>query len=150
MFDDRRKLRKLRKEVEKLEAAYAPDFRAAKTEDDYWAVQGEYDAVAADDICRLENFETHLLRKKCESFGIELPPYDDDQYWDTYKFTDSHYLSDKGKAKANRDIVDARFAYWKRWIDVMSPVATVLISVVALILAGLSLYLQAKSSSGQH
>src|SRR5262245_13905522 len=131
MFDDRRKLRKLRKEVERDEELYAPQFRAAKTEDDYWAVKGEFDAVAAEDICRLENFKTHLLRKKAESFGIELPPHADDQYWYEHRFTDSRYLSDKGIAKANRDIADARFAYWKRWIDVVSPVITVLISIAA-------------------
>ena len=147
MFDDRRKLRRLKAAVDATYQSYAPDFRAAKTEDDYSAVKGEYDAVAAEDICRLENFKTHLLRKKAEKFGIDLPPYGDDNYWETYPFSNDTYLNNNGTAKANKDIADARFAYWKRWIDISSPVASVLISLFALAVAALALYLQAKGTA---
>ena len=140
MFDDRLKLRRLKKEVEKIDQLYAADFRAAKTEDDYSAVKGEYDVVAADQICNLEGFKTHLLRKKAGKFGLEIEPFE--EYWDVYPITQRSYLCKTGTAKLNQDITDARFAYRERWIDIVAPTASVLTSLLALALTALALYLQ--------
>lgn len=140
MFQDRRKLRRLKKEVDALDEAYAAQFRAAKTEDDYLEVKGEYEAVGADDICKLECFKTHLIRKRAARFDLNIPPFE--EYWHIYPHTQTTYLSERGTAKMSGKITRARFAYWKRWIDIVAPTASVLISLFALVLAGIALYLQ--------
>jgi hypothetical protein len=52
------------------------------------------------------------------------------------------WLNEPELARAKRVISEARFAWWKKWVDLLSPVASIVISLLAFGLAALALYLQ--------
>jgi len=78
------------------------------------------------------------LREEGMRFGVDIgesvgPWYTDD----TRK-----WLEDTEQAKARRVIEGIRFEWWKKWIGLVSPVASVLIALMAFMLASVALYLQ--------
>jgi len=147
MFDNWKKRRKLNQELAEIDKAYASDFRAAKTQDDYNAVRSVYDIETAETVSELRWMQTAKLRRRAKKFGLELQPHGwlivgEEPYWETNPHTNRTYLSDAGIEKLSHEIVDARFAYWKRWVEILAPTASVIISLLALGLAALALYLQ--------
>jgi hypothetical protein len=84
--------------------------------------------------------ETDELRERASGFGIDLVsavgPWetDDRRMW----------LPKKEQNKARRLIADTRFEWWKKWISVLSPVVSVVIALLAFMVAVLALYLQLK------
>jgi hypothetical protein len=88
----------------------------------------------------LKVLESNQLRDRAKRFGIELVgavgPWEtdsDNRYW---------LRLDKQYAEAEKVIQDARYDYWKKWVDLLSPVVSVVISVLAFALAALALYFQ--------
>ena len=96
----------------------------------------------------LSVLETLELADRAQPFGINLFPIDsrlgDPAIWVTSR-DGRRMLTEYGVIRANNLITEARFSYWKRWIDVVTPVASTIISVIALLLAALALYLQISS-----
>jgi|ERR1041385_2333471 hypothetical protein len=84
--------------------------------------------------------EADELREEASGLGIDLVsavgPWetDDKRMW----------LQRKEQNKARQVIADARFEWWKKWIGILSPVLSVIIALLALMVAGLALYLQLK------
>jgi hypothetical protein len=84
--------------------------------------------------------EADELRERASELGIDLVsavgPWetDDKRMW----------LQRKEQNKARKVIADARFEWWKKWIAVLSPVLSVVIALLALMVASLALYLQVK------
>jgi hypothetical protein len=146
MFDEWKKRRKLKKELEEIDRLYAPDFRAAKSENDYHAVRAGYDVETAETISELRRMETAKLVKRAKKYGVESPPHylvtGQLPYWEKNDHTQRTYLSDNGAAKLNHETSEAVLNYWKRWVEIVSPIATVLIALFALGLSILALYLQ--------
>lgn len=97
----------------------------------------------------LNVLETLELQEQAKSFGIELIPDNTGyikgtDYWD--KTRDGRTcLTERGMTVAKNRIIDARLAYWKRWIDIVTPIVSIIFSVIALLIAALALYLQASS-----
>ena len=63
------------------------------------------------------------------------------------------WLREKEQTKARRLINEARFDWWKKWVGLLSPALSVIISLLALMLAALALYLQLRGkipASQQH
>jgi hypothetical protein len=137
MFDiltaNGRKLRRLKKAVAENDRLYAPSYRAAKSEQDHWAVKGEYDAVAGEDFCKLERFKTNRLLESAEKLGVEPPT--DDEHWETHPWTQIRYLSHKGTATLQRNIEYAWLTKWKDRIGVFGPVVSIVIALAALALS---------------
>jgi hypothetical protein len=140
MFDEWKRIRSLKRELKEIDQEYRPRFRAVKTEEDSRALMSEYDAVAGETVSNIEIIRTRKLSNRCEKFGIDLMPFEED--WDIHPFTRRSYVSVTGHAKYNRRITDARFAYWKRWVDIVAPTASVIISLLALVIAAIAIYLQ--------
>lgn len=88
---------------------------------------------------KLKVLESNRLREKAKKWGIDLTeavgPWetDDARMWISQ---DKHY------AQAEKIISEAQYAYWRKWVDLISPVASVVISLLAFALAALALYLQ--------
>ncbi len=83
--------------------------------------------------------ETQILKEQAQSFGINLFPPDADPLviltsWST-TIGGSRFLKEEARASLNNRIIDARFAYWKRWVDIVAPVGSLIISIIALIVA---------------
>jgi hypothetical protein len=88
----------------------------------------------------LKVLESDRLRERAKRLGIELVgavgPWEtdsDNRYW---------LRLDKQYAEAEKVIQDARYDYWKKWVDLLSPVVSVVIAVLAFALAALALYFQ--------
>ena len=90
---------------------------------------------------KLKVLESNRLREKAKKWGIDL--VEAVGPWETDANSTRSWISqDKHYAQAARIISDTRFAYWKKWVDVISPVASVVISLLAFVLAALALCLQ--------
>lgn len=152
MFDDRKKSNRLKRELAEIDRKYEPQRRAVKSEDEGHVVQIEYDQETAGIISELEGMKTRKARMKAERFGIELPPnaYGGEQDWDDIPFSEQRFLTAKGLAKVNRQVSKARFVYWKQWIDIVSPIASVIIALLALALSAIALYFQFFGNPATH
>jgi hypothetical protein len=92
---------------------------------------------------------TLTLGYKASKLGIDLPDVDNAELWEKhinpatrgYEFA----LSPRGITTVRRQIRASRFAYWKQWIEIVNPIASTIISIIALLLAALALYLQISS-----
>ena len=147
MFENWNTKRKLRRELTEYDEFYAAQFRAAKTEDDYYPVKKVYDQETAGIVSKLRWMDTQGLIRRARKYGVEPQPYDWDiptveSHWEANEYTGQRYLSNFGAAQLTGDTSAAKFALWKKWIDVISPVASVVISILAFALATLALYLQ--------
>ena len=56
-------------------------------------------------------------------------------YWETNSHTDITYLTDAGVARISHDTKEAIFSYLKRWAEIVAPLVSVLISLVALVVS---------------
>jgi len=83
-------------------------------------------------------FDSDRLRERANRFGIDLiamvGPWETDSL--------HMWLKDKEQIKARRVIAEARFEWWKKWIGLLSPVISIIISLLAVAFAALALYLQ--------
>jgi hypothetical protein len=90
----------------------------------------------------LKVLETLELEEKAQVFGINIFPserrFDDPEFWNTTRDY-RKVLTKAGFARTESLIIDARFAYWKRWVEVVTPVASLIISLIALIVAIIAL-----------
>jgi hypothetical protein len=91
---------------------------------------------------QIEALEADRLQKRAAQFGLyELPPREAYEP-KTEGVAGFYYFLPHHKERLYRMIADARFNWWKKWIDIISPVASVIISLLAFALAALALYLQ--------
>jgi len=143
MFDGWRKRRKLKKELARVVRLHEAEVRAAKNIGvDLIILKDE------DDISSLWWLETADLVRRAQRYGVEPPPRGlvtgHEPFWETNTRTGRTYLTDSGVGKIAHETTEAIFDYWKRWIEIVSPVATVLIALFALAVSILALYLQLK------
>lgn len=137
MFDDWKKRRKLKKEIADIDQLYAAEFRAAKTEDDYYPVKSVYDIETAEAISELRWMQTAKLIKRAKKYGVVPPPHyletGESPYWETNSHTQRSYLNDDGAAKLTGDFKEARFTYWERLAKLLVPILSLLIAIIALL-----------------
>jgi cell division septum initiation protein DivIVA len=131
----------LKQKVNTYMSAYKKERKALKRR----IADLEKESASVDDAqkiarCKLELkvLESSYLQKRAARFGIDLVEAVGPWYTDEAR----RWLNEKEQAKAHQVIADARFDWWKKWIGVISPVASVIIALVAIMLAVLALYLQ--------
>jgi hypothetical protein len=146
MFDDWKRRRRLRGEIAENDRIYAAETRTAKSKNDYIAAQSVYDIETDPIISELRCMETAKLVKRAKKYGVDEPPRylitGREASWETNDHTQRTYLSDSGAAKLSHETTEAMLNYWKRWVEIVSPIATVLIALFALAVAILALFLQ--------
>jgi hypothetical protein len=130
----KKKILELRHRIEELGAAMTSP-----------ATYEEWRAENAGEIAEQEYLEEDLhvletvgLQAQARFYGIDLFPTEgrigDPELWVT-TFNGRRFLTEHGLEGAQRLITEARFNYWKRWIDIVAPVASTIISIIALIVA---------------
>jgi hypothetical protein len=136
MFDEWRKRRKLLREYKEIAEHYAPDFKAAKSEEDYYVARHIFDQETADITEQLERMKTQKARSKAEKWGVEVPPIDENgENWDEVPFTGRKFLNQRCLARINREVHTRKVAYWKQLVEVVVPVLSLLVSLILALVA---------------
>lgn len=131
MFETWKRRRKLERELAKLYDHYAPQLKAARTEDDYREAREPFDIDAADIVSELERLKTRKIRERAIKFGIDFPPFENSEdNWDEIPYSSSRALTEKAQTKLAHQISVARFAYWKQWAELLVPILSLLVSLV--------------------
>lgn len=93
---------------------------------------------------QLDRLESDYIIKKAQSWGIEVPrkqewyvghfknPDPDNIPGETIAI-EQEWLNDIGKAVITKQIRDARFAYWKGWVDLLIPILALVVALIALL-----------------
>lgn len=143
MFDHRRKRRALAREVAKLDEELLPKVERAKLEYKHAAPGGDFSVVVESDYkWRRQRLEIELavlearrlfrLAKRYGAVGTPQQEIDDPaQTGDQSR----RYFKPHNQEAFERMIADARFALWKKWIDLLSPVISIVIAIIALIVS---------------
>lgn len=91
----------------------------------------------------LEVLEAKHLLKLAEKWGYEGPLVQQQMYDPHYTGVEPRpFFTPQNKALMRKIITDARRRRIKEWVEIISPVASVVISLLAFLLAALALYLQ--------
>src|ERR1044072_597537 len=90
---------------------------------------------------------TERLKRRAKKYRVVIPEYDWDiptpqAHWEENEYTGVRYFSDFGETSLEDAIDTARFDWWKRWIGLLSPVASVVLALMAFLLALTALVLQ--------
>ena len=91
----------------------------------------------------LEKYDSRVLEAKAERYGIEIPVKPE---WfateiimldfatvpeGAESITD-RWLNETGRTMVSKLISEARFAYWKRWADMLVPILALVVAALAL------------------
>jgi hypothetical protein len=100
----------------------------------------EIEAQIRDALQFVKFYDSLILEDEAGRLGIDLHSTVGPWFESANKrFT---WLEEREQAAARRIISEARFAWWKKWIDLLSPALSVVISLLAFALAAIALYLQ--------
>jgi len=94
-----------------------------------------------------QQYESKVLIQEAESWGIEIPAKED---WreiiyisgfgidgvkvdDLDKARPVTVLSAKGRTMITKQIREARLAYWKSWAEILIPILSLLVAIIALL-----------------
>lgn len=92
----------------------------------------------------LDEYESRYLIRKAQSWGIEVP-YKREWYTVESKNPDSanmpgetvmvfqDWLNEIGKAVVTKQIRDERFAYWRGWAQILIPIMSLAVAIIALL-----------------
>jgi hypothetical protein len=92
----------------------------------------------------VDQYESMVLEKDAEKWGIEIPAKP--EWWDTEFISDEDrdsmnvplervrrpWLDEKGRTMLSKRIRDARFAFWKGWVELLVPPLALIIAALAL------------------
>jgi hypothetical protein len=135
--------RKTRKELSRRIAALEKQSRNARytSQDEANQASSEYYREIGELEEELNVVESSRLRKKAMRFGVDLN--EGFGPWMTHAVIPGRkWLEEKEQSKAHRAIREAQMEWWRKWITLLSPVASVIIALLAFALAALALYLQ--------
>lgn len=101
----------------------------------------DYETARQEPRHELAWMETIRMRDKARRFGITLPPFDDSDCWEQGKFWEKRgeafvagmLLTEDGIAEVERRVREARFVYWKGWAEVLIPILSLLVAIIALL-----------------
>jgi hypothetical protein len=133
MLNSWKKRRQLQREIDEIYKSHESEFRSAKTDQDHHFIYDMFQGESAELTRELERMTTIRMRKKAARFGLSLPPFDDDESWYDIPYTGSKALTDTAIAKINREVSDLRFAYWKRWVELLIPILSLITTIIALL-----------------
>ena len=124
---ERRAVRSLRAELQRLQKLYGPDLKQKKGEEfdrllaEYF---GERDIVDA----QLASIESDDLIRRAKRWSVDIPA----GAWERGP-TGELYLKDETRAAIGRAVKNERRTEVKWWVDILIPVLSLLIALVAVI-----------------
>jgi hypothetical protein len=86
----------------------------------------------------LAQYDSRVIKKEAVKWGIDIPSRLD---WrdsevnesDERGFTvETSWLNDIGRTMIGKQIRDARFAYWKGWAEILIPILSLIVAILAL------------------
>ena len=97
--------------------------------------------------CALDREKSWVLISKAEKLGVEIPNHDEKSSWwrNDSEFGDppvQYWLSEKGRRAVANLIRDERRRTWEWRIKVLTPILTVLVSVLGLVIALITLFVR--------
>ncbi len=126
-WGERRARRRLRAELRRLHDLYAPDLKQKKG-GEYESLLSEYlserDIVAT----QLDSLESDELLRRAHRWSVELP----NNAWDQGPAGD-RYLTAPARTAIERAVRDERRKEIKFWADLLIPVLSLLVALVAVI-----------------
>jgi hypothetical protein len=131
VFKRRRLIRALRQADKKRDV-----LRASENEDDYDALY-EIDRKIDNILLDIDALDQRTLKRAAYRFGIPFRRVGFDEWLKVKegggnpKALDN--LSFEESAALRRKIADARFAYWKKWAELLIPILSLLIAIIALL-----------------
>jgi hypothetical protein len=136
MFEYKRKRRKLQLElITELERKYRAIPKGQLGMDT--PISSQYDLELDRIRDGLKALDTKYLLEEANRFDVDVSM--DDSWWETDS-NSRKYLSELGKAKLEAVIREKRYSYWKRWTDLIIPIISTLIALLALAVALIALY----------
>ena len=132
MLDEWRERRRLRRQLAEITRRYSPRLAAA-SEEEREAIESERDSEMAAPYILLEMSETDRLLRKVRKLGIDYKS--ENGWWLENEITEQSWLSNVAHAKLRKLIRDERFNIAEKWVKILVPVLTALISVLGLIVA---------------
>ena len=93
----------------------------------------------------LDIFESNLLRQKARRMGVEIPKKPG--WWDNdieefmalnvpagdMDNLANWWLTEDGRSIVAKQVSDAQLAYWKRWAELLIPILSLIIAIIALL-----------------
>jgi len=132
MLDEWRERRRLRRQIAEITRLYSPKVKAA-SEEEREAILNERESEMAGPYILLEMSETDRLLKKVRKLGIDYKS--ESTWWLENEITEQSWLSNVGHAKLRKLIRDERFNIAEKWVKILVPVLTAVISILGLIVA---------------
>ena len=136
-LEELKKLRQLRRRIWRLELRMVD---LALTASRYERLPSD-DAVAkfkvAEDereaqLALLDEYESQYLIRKAQRWGIEVP-YKKEWYIVKERNDEPVYwLNEVGKAVIIRQIRNEQFAHWRRWAEILIPILSLIVAIIAL------------------
>jgi hypothetical protein len=132
MLDVWRERRRLKRELAEITRRYSPILKAA-SEEEREAIMNERESEMAGPYILLEMSETDRLLRKVRKLGIDYKS--ESTWWVENEITEQSWLSNVAYAKLRKLIRDERFNIAEKWVKILVPVLTAVISILGLIVA---------------
>jgi len=135
MFDDWRKLRRLKKEIREIREHHEQRLRDVETDDELKALMEESGAKISPLECERQTLISDKVRADAAKFGVHVPSSSESpETWKkTGRYTPNTYLTSQSRARLTREISEARFLYWERWARLLVPILSLMVAIVALL-----------------
>ena len=141
MFQYRKKRRELARQLAELDREWLPRIKNYNSHELTLPIPSNYLLERARIEVELERLDTAKLVTEAARYGIKLLPSEswtvDERFPAEAK---KSYLSQNGKAELSQMIAEAQYNRAKKWVDLLSPVLTVLLSLLALIISIIALF----------
>ena len=131
--------RQIRRQIAWIDKRSAHAFKHAEIQSVGEAV-AHYRAERKHLEIKLESLEAARLRKKAERYGLYSFPTQEVYIPNDEGGSGYAYFLPQQKEQLYRMVADARFAYRKKWVDLLSPIMTIIISLIALAVSIIALY----------
>lgn len=131
MFDYWRERRKLRRHIAEIDKKYFPRLISEGE-----SAVADHRAERTRPALQLQFLETEQLKRNLKRFGIEA------SFTSSWKLDvrgEQFYLDEEGLARGWKMVAEARYAWWKKWVDLLGPVVAIAISIIALIISIIAL-----------
>lgn len=114
----RKRCRAIRVEIAQIEAQYTPRMKTAD-DDEYRDLASEFLAETHHLDHQLDWLESGPLIRTARAFGLDPG--------------NENVLNRHQRQQLKKRIIDGRFVYWKGWADVVVPILSLVVAILALL-----------------
>lgn len=82
-------------------------------------------------LLELEIIDAERLIRKAGRYGVDNPPSQETYEPKQKGEKPRHYFSPPAKAQFIKMIADAKYKWWKRWVDLFVPILSLLVAALA-------------------